>query len=92
MSYPRELSQSYKVRERRRGLTFTGPARSADQRARTSKILVNFGKLFAAGLSPFAQTGSPAVRQVARQAPPVSFPIQQVTCACMLPLPFRIDL
>lgn len=60
--------------------------RSMDQHVRTSRVLVNFGKLFAAGLGPFAQTGGFAVRQVARQAPPVSFPIQQASCACMHPL------
>lgn len=53
----------------------------ADQRDRTSNTLVNFGNLFAAGLGPFAQTGSFAVRQVARQAP-VRLPILLHAHAC----------
>jgi hypothetical protein len=59
---------------------------AADLFARPSNALLDFGKLFAAGQSPFAQTGGLAVRQVARQAAPVSIRIQLVTCAYMHPL------
>jgi hypothetical protein len=62
------------------------PVSAADLYARPNNGLVNFGKLFAAGRGPFAQTGGLAVRQVARQAAPVSIRIQLVTCAYMHPL------
>lgn len=76
--------RAYKMRARPPNIHWLLSA--ADLYARSSNGLAKFGKLFATGRGPLAQTGGLTVRQVARQAVPVSIRIQLVTCAYMHPL------